>query len=234
MAYARSFYVSLRFSPFWIRVFVFNNNHLGAKYFSHRLAQKDILTSDIFINNTLLVKRPHEAFDDGSDNEPSLPDDSVVFGTQTGVAPTRRAESSQPVSALSLKRRRSPFPISHAGHVISNSFHSPSKAHDRHFFKAPNQTTEWKEDGVDYLALFREYQRTVTDEAFASLANDLIADLTSLSFRADSFPRFITRKNGPSALKVAKMDREMTRTVNDEWPASMDISSRVFPQDVQS
>lgn len=128
--------------------------------------------------------------------------------SSSAQAPTRRArywdkllgkeaESSQSVPTLPPKRRRSPSPISHAGQVMLNPFLSPSKeAHDQHVFKALNQKTEWQERGVDYLALFREYQRTVTDEVFVSLANDLIADLAPLSSRADSFPHFIIQNKG--------------------------------------
>ncbi|KAF9332586.1 hypothetical protein BG006_004540 [Podila minutissima] len=105
---------------------------------------------------------------------------------------------------------------------------------DQPVFKALKQTTEWQEEGVDYVALFKEYQRTVTDEVFTSLTNDLIADLTPLSSKADSFPHFINTNKGLRALKAARRGREMTRTVNSEWPAFKEISSRVFTQGVQS
>ncbi|KAF9916845.1 hypothetical protein FBU30_001138 [Linnemannia zychae] len=87
---------------------------------------------------------------------------------------------------------------------------------NRPVFKALNQTTEWNKEGIDYIALFKEYQRTVTDEMFTSFANDLIADLTPLSSKADSFPRFINLKNGLKALKAARKGREITRTISSE------------------
>ncbi|KAF9542837.1 hypothetical protein EC957_001490 [Mortierella hygrophila] len=203
-----------------------------------------------FFEDVNLTEAGEFSVSSGADERDFTNDDVEASMKQTksssAPAPTRRArywdklqgreaESSQPVTTLPPKRRRSPSPISHAGHVMPNPFLSPSKeAHDQHVFKALNQTTEWQERGVDYLALFREYQRTVNDEVFASLANDLIADLTPLSSRADSFPHFIMQNKGLRALKASRRARESTCTVNDKWPAFMDISSRVFSQDVQS
>ncbi|KAG0257727.1 hypothetical protein DFQ27_004954 [Actinomortierella ambigua] len=80
----------------------------------------------------------------------------------------------------------------------------------------------------------KKNMRSVTDEMFASLANDLIADLTPVSSKADSFPHFINKNKGLKALKAARKGREVARTVDKEWPAFEDISSRVFAQDVQS
>ena len=105
---------------------------------------------------------------------------------------------------------------------------------DQPVLKGLNQTTEWQQDGIDYIALFKEYQRTVTDEVFALLANDMIADLTPLSSKADSFPRFIYLNKGLKALKAARRGREMTRAVNNEWPAFKEVSSHVFARGVQS
>ncbi|KAG9061128.1 hypothetical protein KI688_007758 [Linnemannia hyalina] len=88
--------------------------------------------------------------------------------------------------------------------------------------------TEWQEEGVDYIALFKEYQRTMADEVFTSLANDLIADLTPLSSKKGSFPHFINQNKGLKALKAARRGREMTRT---EWPAFKEISFHYFKFD---
>ncbi|KAF9998370.1 hypothetical protein BGZ65_006128, partial [Modicella reniformis] len=131
-----------------------------------------------------------------------------------------------------LLQRTSGLARKSASSIVNNSIEVYTN--DQSLFKALNQTTEWQEEGGDYLALFKEYQRTVTDEVFASLANDLIVDLTPLSSRVDSFPHFINLNKGLEALKVARRGREMTRTVNNEWPAFKEISSRVFAQGVQS
>ncbi|KAF9953861.1 hypothetical protein BGZ70_000094 [Mortierella alpina] len=105
---------------------------------------------------------------------------------------------------------------------------------DEPVFKTLNQETTWREGDIDYLDLFRAYQQSVTDEVFSSLAQDLIADLTPLSSKADSFSQFIYEHKGRDALKAARRGRETTRTVASEWSALAEISSRVFAPEVRS
>jgi hypothetical protein len=100
---------------------------------------------------------------------------------------------------------------------------------DFNYFTSFGQNPTWKNGGVDYLALFKEYQAS-KDE---SLALDMIADVSASGSAPGTLSCWISTKHDYAGLKAARLRIQPSKTIQDMWPTVDTVIGRVFaPENV--
>ncbi|KAF9405890.1 hypothetical protein BGZ94_003335 [Podila epigama] len=99
---------------------------------------------------------------------------------------------------------------------------------DTAFFTSFGQSDEWTSQGTDYLSLFKEYRKT----ANGSLAQDMIADVSSTGTAPGTFANFIKARHGYAGLRSARLKAVPLKTLDEMWPSLNDVFERVFAPNI--